>query len=94
MSHCKLDQGNKYTSNDVGQFMAVRTVKPENQPQRKQHDQDTDYEDGPYYFHGSKPKHQFPGYGILLLQGISNPASRRLTIQKLRKDDQNGNNGN
>lgn len=94
MSHGKLDQGNKQSPNDVGQFMEVRTVKPENQPQRKQHDQDTDYEDGPYYFHGSKPKHQFPGYGILLLQGISNPTSRRLTIQKLRKDDQNGNNGN
>ena len=94
MSYSKLDQRNKYTSNDVCQFMEVRSVNSENQTQRKQHDQDTDYENGPYYFHGSKPKHQFPGYRILLLQGISNPTSRRLTIQKLRKDDQNGNNGN
>ena len=94
MSHSKLDYRNKQPPNDVGQFMEDRSIKPENQPQREQHNQDTDYENGPYYFHGSKPKHQFPGNRILLLHGISNPASRRLTIQKLRNDNQKRNNGN
>lgn len=93
MSHGKLDQGNEHSPNDVGQFMEVRSVKPENQPQREQHNQDTDYENGPYYFHDSKSKHQFPGNGILLLHWIAN-LCRRLAIQKLRNDNQNGNNGN
>ena len=94
MSHCKLDDGNKHPPNDVGQFMEVRSVKPENQPQREQHSQDTDYENGPYYFHGSKSKHQFPGNGILLLNGFGNPMGCRLAVDKLRNDNQNRNNGN
>ena len=83
MSHCKLDDGNKHPPNDVGQFMKDRSVKPENQPQREQNNQYTDYENGPCYFHDSKSKHQIRGNWFLLLHGISNPASRRLTIQKL-----------
>ena len=88
MSHGKLDQGNEHSPNDVGQFMEVRSVKPENQPQREQHNQDTDYENGPYYFHGSKSKHQFPGNGILLLHWSG------LAVDKLRNDNQKRNNGN
>ena len=83
-----MDDGNKHPPNDVGQFMEVRSVKPENQPQREQHNQDTDYENGPYYFHGSKSKHQFPGNGILLLHWSG------LAVDKLRNDNQNRNNGN
>jgi len=94
MSHSKLDYRNKQPPNDVGQFMEDRSVKPENQPQREQHNQDTDYENGPYYFHGSKSKHQFPGYGILLLHWIGNPMGCRLAVDKLRNDNQNRNNGN
>ena len=94
MSHGKLDQGNEHSPNDVGQFMEVRSVKPENQPQREQYNQDTGYENGPYYFHGSKSKHQFPGYGILLLNGIVNPMGCRLAVDKLRNNNQNRNNGN
>ncbi len=93
MSHGKLDQGNEHSPNDVGQFMEVRSVKPENQPQREQHKQDTDYENGPYYFHGSKSKHQFPGNGILLLHWIANLCCC-LAVDKLRNDNQNRNNGN
>ena len=52
------------------------------------------YENGPYYFHGSKSKHQFPGNGILLLNGFGNPMGCRLAVDKLRNDNQNRNNGN
>ena len=83
MSHCKLDDGNKHPPNDVGQFMEDRSVKPENQPQREQHNQDTDYENGPYYFHGPKSKHQFPGNGILLLHWIFNLTCCGLAVDKL-----------
>jgi hypothetical protein len=93
MSYSKLDQGNEHSPNDVGQFMEVRSLKPENQPQREQHNQDTDYENGPYYFHGSKSKHQFPSNGILLLHWIGNLCCG-LAVDKLRNDNQNRNNGN